>query len=125
VLEPLSGYLLLAERLYKEGQRYAGSWNFGPDAVGERPVQAIVEQLAGLWGEGARWKQDCGHHPHEASYLKLDCSKARKQLDWHPVWSLEQTLERIVRWHKAWLQGSNMHDYTCAEINDYMRGRNR
>jgi len=121
VLEPLSGYLELAEHLYQHGQSYAEAWNFGPNAADEQPVRTIVEQLVNYWGESASWRQDDNPHPHEASYLKLDCRKARQRLDWQPVWTLEQVLQRIISWHKAWLNGENVRDHTLMEIMDYMR----
>lgn len=123
VLEPLCGYLMLAEQLYVHGTEYAEAWNFGPDDTDARPVQWIVEKMANIWGEGADWNVDPGTHPHEAGYLKLDCSKATTGLDWHPVWGLEEALERIVDWHKAWLGGGDMREKTLAEITDYIKVR--
>ena len=87
VLEPLSGYLTLAERLYNEGDAYAEGWNFGPVEDDARPVQWIVERMTQDWGQGASWQMDKGPHPHEAGYLKLDISKAKARLGWHPRWS--------------------------------------
>ena len=86
VLEPLSGYLLLAEKLYVQGGDYADGWNFGPNDADTRPVQWIAEFLTEQWGEGASWELDGRDHPHEAHYLKLDCSKARTHLHWSPRW---------------------------------------
>lgn len=120
VLEPLSGYLLLAQYLYANGADYAEAWNFGPNESDSTPVQQIVEQMVFLWGEGASWALDGKDHPHEANYLKLDCSKATMRLKWHPRWDLNTTLNRIVKWHKAWLNQSDMHDYCVHEINNYM-----
>jgi CDP-glucose 4,6-dehydratase len=120
VLEPLSGYLELAERLFLDGSAYAEAWNFGPDTADEKPVQYIVEKLVQYWGPGAAWRHDTDTHPHEANFLKLDCSKAHQRLGWHPAWGLDETLQRIVRWHKAWLADENMRACTLAEINDYM-----
>ncbi len=88
VLEPLSGYLQLAQRLYEDGVAYAEGWNFGPNDEDAKPVQWIVERLTQQWGEGASWQLDDGDHPHEAHYLKLDCSKAKMRLDWQPRWHL-------------------------------------
>jgi len=96
VLEPLSGYLVLAKKLYEEGSSYAESWNFGPNDEDAKPVQWIVDRLTNAWGEDASWVLDSGDHPHEAHYLKLDCSKAKTRLDWHPKWHLEEALGRIV-----------------------------
>lgn len=119
VLEPLSGYLLLAQKLYEEGAAYAESWNFGPSDEDAKPVQWIVEKLTTSWGEDARWMLDGGDHPHEAHYLKLDCSKAKARLDWHPRWTLPATLNSIVRWNKQWLAGKNMKTVSLEQIADY------
>ncbi|TAL64754.1 MAG: CDP-glucose 4,6-dehydratase, partial [Legionella sp.] len=123
VLEPLSGYLILAERLYQKGAVYSESWNFGPKEENAQTVQKIVESLVLTWGEDAQWQLDGQTHPHEAHFLKLDCSKAKKTLGWQPVWGLEQTLSRTVNWHKTWLTGADMYEYTINEINDYMNSQ--
>ena len=119
VLEPLSGYLLLAQKLYEEGAAYAEGWNFGPNDEDAKPVQWIVEELTQTWGEGASWVLDGGEHPHEAHYLKLDCSKAKGRLDWHPRWNLQETLESIARWNKQWLAGENMKSVSLQQIADF------
>jgi len=120
VLEPLSGYLTVAQRLYENGCMYAEGWNFGPNDNDAKPVQFIVEHMVQLWSGNASWLLDGADHPHEAHYLKLDCSKAKARLDWSPRWDLPQTLNRIVRWHKAWLNGEDMRAYSLQEIRDYM-----
>jgi CDP-glucose 4,6-dehydratase len=122
VLEPLSGYLLLAQRLYEEGAAFAEGWNFGPNDEDAKPVQWIVEQLTQAWGEGASWVVDGGDHPHEAHYLKLDCSKAKAQLDWHPRWRLDETLGKIVEWQKSYQQGADMKAVSLQQITDYQTG---
>lgn len=119
VLEPLSGYLTLAEALWNGGQGYAEGWNFGPRDEDAQPVQWIVEHMVGRWGEGASWERDAGFHPHEARYLKLDISKARERLKWQPRWNLETTLARIVDWHKAWMAGADMREHCLREIADF------
>ena len=119
VLEPLSGYLALAEALWRGGQDFAEGWNFGPRDEDARPVQWIVEHMIRCWGNGAEWVRDEGFHPHEARYLKLDISKARERLRWQPRWTLESTLDRIVYWHKAWMGGSDMRAHCLREIEDY------
>ena len=119
VLEPLSGYLLLAEKLYTQGVAYAEGWNFGPADEDAKPVQWIVEQLKQQWGEGASWQLDGGEHPHEAHYLKLDCSKAKMRLDWQPRWHLGHTLEMIVAWQQAWLAKKDMRSFTLKQIEQY------
>ena len=119
VLEPLSGYLLLAQKLYEDGTAYAEGWNFGPREDDARPVQWIADQFTGLWGEGASWVLDGAEHPHEAHYLKLDCSKARMRLDWQPKWSLETSLRKIVAWQKAHLRNQDMRTFTLEQILEF------
>lgn len=119
VLEPLSGYLALAEKLYTEGPAYAEGWNFGPVDEDAKPVQWIVERLIQCWGEGASWQLDPNPHPHEAHHLKLDCSKARANLDWRPRWQLPESLISIVEWHKAFLDGADMKTLTLKQISKY------
>jgi CDP-glucose 4,6-dehydratase len=119
VLEPLSGYLELAERLYTEGARHAQAWNFGPADSAAQPVRWIVERLAAHWGGAAHWAVDQTPQPHEANYLKLDSSKARMQLGWTPRWSLDDALFRIAVWHQAYLAGHDLRTHTLNEINDY------
>ena len=122
VLEPLSGYLLLAEKLYEEGAAYAEGWNFGPNDEDAKPVQWIVEYLTQSWGEGASWVQDGGEHPHEAHYLKLDCSKAKSRLDWHPRWHLDEALIKITEWQKKYRQGAEMKAVSLKQIENYSKG---
>jgi len=122
VLEPLSGYLLLAQKLYEAGTAYAEGWNFGPNDEDAKPVQWIVERLTQSWGEGSSWILDGGDHPHEAHYLKLDCSKAKAQLDWQPRWHLNATLDKIVEWQKNYLRGADMRAVTLAQIDTYLQG---
>lgn len=124
VLEPLSGYLLLAQKLYEEGAAFAEGWNFGPNDLDAKPVSWIVDDMTKTWGDGARWVLDGGAHPHEAHYLKLDCSKARMRLDWTPRWSLDTALHKIVEWHRAWLAGANMRSMTLNQIESYRESGN-
>ena len=119
VLEPLSGYLTLAEKLYTEGPVHAEGWNFGPHDTDAKPVEWIIERMTHEWGAGASWLLDGQDHPHEATYLKLDCSKARGQLGWHPRWDIGQTIAKIVEWHKACDQGADMRAMTLAQITTY------
>ncbi len=123
VLEPLSGYITVAEHLYNDGPEFAEGWNFGPKEEDAKPVRWIVETLTKEWGENAEWfLSDC-EHPHEAHYLKLDCSKAKMRLDWQPVWDLSTTLNKIVNWQKAWINKEDMKQYTINEIKEYMTVR--
>ncbi|AQR71072.1 CDP-glucose 4,6-dehydratase [Janthinobacterium sp. LM6] len=119
VLEPLSGYLTLAENLYTAGPVHAEGWNFGPHDTDAKPVEWIIERMTQEWGAGASWSFDGQDHPHEATYLKLDCSKARGQLGWHPRWDIGQTIAKIVEWHKACDQGADMRAMTLAQIATY------
>jgi CDP-glucose 4,6-dehydratase len=116
VLEPLGGYLRLAEQLVLQGQAFAEAWNFGPLDDDVQPVQWIVEHLAREWGGGARWAVDAGEHPHEARFLKLDISKARQRLQWQPHWRLGTALSHIVAWHQAWLAGQDMRALCLQQI---------
>lgn len=119
VLEPLNGYLTLAENLYNKGHDFAESWNFGPHDEDARPVQWIVEKIVSNWGNGASWLHDKNNHPHEANYLKLDISKAKARLGWQPRWKLETALHQIINWHKAWLNQEDMHKICLAQIKNY------
>ncbi len=121
VLEPLRGYLTLAERLYEQGSSYAEAWNFGPNDEDAKPVGWIVEQMALLWGEGARWQLDSGEHPHEAHFLKLDISHARGKLDWHPALRLNDALKLIIEWSKPRQAGADMHQLTLSQIHSYQK----
>ncbi|MBF9020222.1 CDP-glucose 4,6-dehydratase [Rhodobacterales bacterium HKCCA1058] len=121
VLEPLSGYLMLAQALYEEGKKFSSSWNFGPNDEDAKPVQWIVEQMTSRWGGGATWIQDTGDNPHEANYLKLDISKAKGELGWKPVWDLDLALQKIIDWHKAWLSGVDVRSVTLQQIDAYTR----
>ena len=86
-----------------------------------QPVHWIIDQLKLKWGEGASWNIDAGNHPHEAHYLKLDCSKAKTRLGWYPTWNLAQSLEKIVEWHKLMQQGANMKSVTLDQISAFMK----
>jgi CDP-glucose 4,6-dehydratase len=119
VLEPLSGYLMLAQHLWDKGQGFAEGWNFGPRDEDAQPVQWIVEHMADRWGEGASWQLDQGEHPHEAHYLKLDISKARHRLGWQPRWGLETALASITHWHRAWCAQQDMRQVCLEQITQY------
>jgi len=119
VLEPLSGYLKLAERLYEHGASFAEGWNFGPNDEDAKPVGWIVEKMAGMWGDNAKWQIDSGEHPHEATYLKLDISKARSRLDWHPAMRLQDALKLIIDWSKQRQAGADIRKLTLEQISIY------
>lgn len=119
VLEPLSGYLVLAQALYQEGTKFDGGWNFGPRDEDARTVQEVINLLIKNWGSVARWTQDQSKQPHEAHSLKLDCSKARQFLSWTPCWSLEQAIENIAQWQYAYQQNENMRAISLQQIKQY------
>ena len=121
VLEPLAGYLRLAERLLGEnGDQFAAAWNFGPDGRGQATVREVAELAARLWGNGA-----CvapaprSDDPHEAGFLTLDTTRARTELGWRPRWSLHQALEYTVAWHRAWERREDMAAVSLAQITAY------
>lgn len=118
VLEPLSGYLLLAEKLYTEGRAFAEAWNFGPNDDDAKPVSWIVDQLCARI-PGAKWQTENAQQPHEAGLLKLDSSKAKTKLGWMPRWNLETALNKTIAWHQAWRTKENMVAITSAQIQAY------
>jgi CDP-glucose 4,6-dehydratase len=118
VLNPLSGYLVLAERLHADPGA-ATAWNFGPDETDARPVGWIVERLDALWPGGLAWERDAGEHPHEARYLKVDSSRARARLGWAPRWGLEQALESIVEWYDALRSRADMRAVSLAQLRAF------
>ena len=118
VLEPLSGYLMLAESLYNNAG-YDEAWNFGPRDIDCKPVSYILDKMVKLWGEGAGWEEDKSVNLHEARLLKLDCSKAKTLLKWEPQWSIDYSLQKIVEWHQDWLQARNMNAVCLKEIAEY------
>jgi CDP-glucose 4,6-dehydratase len=119
VLEPLRGYLLLAERLAADGPRFASGWNFGPVDSDAMPVSWIADELVRSWGNQASWSQDSAVHPREAHALKLDASKAGSYLDWHPALPLQQALSWIVEWYRAFQDQADLQQLTLKQITQY------
>ena len=120
VLEPLAGYLRLAERLCENGMTYAEGWNFGPNESDAKSVSWVVNELAKLWGKEARWEPDPNSHPHESNYLKLDCSKAKARLGWIPKLSLSTALEWTVEWYKVYHRNSKeIRELTEKQISRF------
>ena len=119
VLEPLRGYLMLAERLTKDGSRFVSGWNFGPVDADVKPVSWIADEAMQLWGNHVSWGLDSGAHPEEAHALKLDASKADAYLNWRPVLPLKQALAWIVNWYKAFQGGVDPQELTLKQIEQY------
>ena len=121
VLEPLSGYLVLAQELYLNRDEFAEGWNFGPKDEDCKPVSWILDQMVTHWGNNASWSLDKNNNPHEAGFLKLDCSKASNRLKWNPKWNLQLTLKSIVDWHQLYSNGGDVKKQCLKEINNYIK----
>jgi CDP-glucose 4,6-dehydratase len=121
VLDPLTGYLLLAKKLYNNGSEFAEAWNFGPDDSDTKNVEWIANTFCNLWGDGSSFTRDTDYQPHEAGNLKLDCSKARTKLGWAPKWNISTTLKSIVEWNKSYMFGENMREVTLGQIQEYYK----
>lgn len=124
VLEPLSGYLILAQGLYEQRSAFASAWNFGPSDQDNRSVQEMIELLISSWGDSACWEKELAEQPHEANLLKLDCSKVRAQLGWIPKWNLKTATQKIVQWQKSYQAKENMQKVSLDQINQYMSWNN-
>ena len=116
VLEPVSGYLKLAEKLYSDADGYA-EWNFGPEDDGVKTVEELMNHLVALYIEHPG--STINHCIHEAQLLKLDISKAKLGLNWSPNWNLEKSLRNTVDWHLSWLNGKDMRRATFDQIDEY------
>jgi CDP-glucose 4,6-dehydratase len=128
VLEPLSGYLTLAEHLYQQGAKFEGGWNFGPSDSDAKPVSHLVAEMSRLWGEAATWQAVPDTTLHEAHLLRLDSSKARTILHWHPRWTLDQALANTVAWYREFYQSPHpaadtMREFTLRQIQSYVSAR--
>lgn len=120
VLDPLGGYLSLTEKLYETGAGFNEGWNFGPREEGAQTVGYIVQRLGKLWGDGtAAWNVDEGEHPHEANYLKLDCSKAHAKLGWQPRLNIERALSATANWYRAYQRGEDVRQFSIEQIREY------
>jgi len=119
VLEALGGYLVIAERLLRADDGAATAFNFGPDDDDTQPVSWVVERMLEAWG-GGEWVKPDGAQPHEATLLRLDCSKARAELGWRPRLRLQDALEKVVEWHKTVAGGGDARAISLAQIDDYM-----
>jgi CDP-glucose 4,6-dehydratase len=114
------GYIALAGKMLIDGEHgFDEGWNFGPDSAAERTVENVVTAVQSVWGGETIWSKDGGPHPHEAHYLKLDSSKARRALDWRPVWGFDEAISRSVQWYLAEAAGKDMQIYTEEQLETY------
>jgi CDP-glucose 4,6-dehydratase len=125
VIGLLTGYMILAERMTKYGSEFSQAWNFGPQDQDTRKVEWVVRKFSEYWGEGSSWAVDNNEHPHEANFLKLDCSKSHLQLDWWPKWNLSHSLKKVVEWHKAAEKNEDMRKICINQINEYMEEKKK
>src|SRR5258708_815666 len=121
VLEPVAGYLMLAERMVMHGEDFASAWNFGPDDSDARNVESVVRLALQRWNSGGRWEIDGNRHPAESQFLKLDSTKARLKIGWVPRWHLEAAINYTVDWYKAFNNGEDMRDLTYRQIDAYAK----
>jgi CDP-glucose 4,6-dehydratase len=119
VLEPLRGYLVLAERLYTERATFSSAWNFGPNSSDAKPVRWVADFFIERWGTESRWIDDSGEQVHEAQVLKLDCSKAASSLGWQPLLELREALDMTVSWYRRYLEGTPARAITLEQISEY------
>jgi len=119
VLEPLSGYMTLCEKMWDEPSMFSEGWNFGPEDESVRTVKEVTERVSNLWGDHSTWEKSNGDHPHEATLLKLDINKAEEQLGWAPKWDLDMALEKTVNWYKSYYNGENMQEMSLKQIEEY------
>jgi CDP-glucose 4,6-dehydratase len=119
VLDPLAGYLLLAERLWLAGPDFAEAWNFGPTDQNTCSVGSLVERLYALWDDAPEWEFDNNEQPHEAAYLKLDSSKARARLGWKSRWSLETALQKTIEAYHSHAKGGDMSEIIRRQVREY------
>ena len=120
VLEPLFGYLILAQRMWEEGKEFSEPWNFGPDETDCKSVKWILEKISKELDDGFSWKEDTRDNPHEAEMLKLDCNKAKKRLGWKTKLDVNETIEWTVNWYKEYFKNSDMKQYTENQIDKFI-----
>lgn len=121
VLEPLAGYLLLAQSLFIQGRNFIGGWNFGPEEADARSVAEVVNLLIKNGFNDGKWEVPSGCNPYEAAILRLDCTKAKTKLRWKQKWTLEEAIVKTIEWQKALRNGENMHQFTLSQIDDYTK----
>jgi CDP-glucose 4,6-dehydratase len=127
VLDPLRGYLMLAQNLYTHGTQFSGAWNFGPQYTSAKSVEWIVEYLAARWAASdaqdatatPRWEIDRGEHPHEAQMLKLDWTKASLEMGWHPMLTITEALDMTLDWYRDVRAGASEREKCLSQLHDY------
>ena len=123
VLEPLAGYLILCNNLYEHGPEFCGGWNFGADDKDAKDVEWVAGRLCELWGDGAGYEIDASPQAHEANYLKLDCSKAKNLLGWHPLWNTDTTIRMVVGWYEAYIEGKDLRQICIDQMEKYFKNQ--
>jgi CDP-glucose 4,6-dehydratase len=123
VLEPLSGYLILSQRLYQEGINFSGAWNFGPNQEDACSVKEVITKFIEAYNPVAEWEQETSEIAHEANSLRLDCSKANKILGWQPKWSMDIAIQNIADWHRAFSMNQDMQIFSLEQIRDYQQAK--
>ncbi|PYS69762.1 MAG: CDP-glucose 4,6-dehydratase [Acidobacteria bacterium] len=118
-LEPLNGYMLLAEKLFEGKNEFGTAWNFGPDENAAKPVKLVLEEIEKNWDAGVEWKISNGNHPHETNILKLDSSKARAELGWNSILTLPESLTMTIDWYRAFRDKKDLLELTKNQINLY------
>ena len=119
VLEPLAGYLILAQKLFEDESRYADAWNFGPSENSAIPVRELARRLFNLLESEGGWKDSSQASPHESQLLRLDISKAKQGLGWEPLWSIDDTLEKVAEWHTGWRSKVDIESLCIGQIDAY------
>lgn len=122
VLEPVTAYLMIAEKQSEDKKRYSGSYNIGPDDCDCVTTGELADTFCSAWGEGAKWENRWSGGPHEANFLKLDCSKAKTVFGWKPKWHIAKAVAKTCEWSKEWLSGGNIADIMDSQIKEYLRG---
>ena len=123
VLEPLCGYLILCQQLINRPDDFARGWNFGPNSDDAKPVSYLVDCMVNSWGDHASWQLDEQNHPHEANYLKLECSRANTDLKWRPIWGIDYALSKTVSWYRHWNEKKDMYRFTVNQIDEYQQAQ--
>jgi CDP-glucose 4,6-dehydratase len=123
VLEPLSGYLVLAQKLFEKGPDYIGAWNLGPKQEDVRSVKDVITKFTEAYNPLAKWEQDTSEQPHEAHFLKLDCTKANQILGWQPRWNLDIAIQNIADWYRAFSMDQDMQLFSLEQIRKYQQNK--